>query len=209
MSSAGFDATKQAHPAEASIRMDIDSNVGNRTDIAQLGAKVVHAVGPEVLRLEHGRPLQFLRAQIPIRILVPKRRLYRHLMRKIAFEVCRVDFDVRDSPTMSKPQNDPVIAWPAAAPRFPSVRHAGGASRQQQIRHRAVVLVTAGYRRATVQSRCQINRLTARGTLPVVLDGSKSAKSCNTSIGKYIELQVRPGCCGRNGEKIALIPIQR
>src|SRR5271170_5403957 len=108
--------------------MDIDSYVGNCTDIAQLGAKVVHAVGPEVLWFEHDWPLRRVRAQILIRISAPKRRLYRHLMRKISLEECCVNFDARDSPAMSEPQNDPVIAWSAPTPRFPSARHAGGAS---------------------------------------------------------------------------------
>src|ERR1700689_3623974 len=118
------------HPdaAQAAIRMDIDSHMRDRPQLAQLVAEAMHTIGLQKLRLQQQRPRQAQAAQVGLRIRAQQRALDRHLVRVVAFVVGGIDVNALDSAAMAQAQNDPVIARSAPSARLPSVGHVHAAA---------------------------------------------------------------------------------
>jgi len=142
--------------------------MGDASARRHLVAEHVQLIGLHPLGREQLRPVQALADQAGIRLLRQRRAMDRDLVRVVAAKVGGVHFYALDTSGMSKLQDDPVEAGFPAPARLPAVGHAGAAPGQQQIVHRAVMLVAAGQGATAIERRGQIDRLGA-GRAPIAL----------------------------------------
>jgi hypothetical protein len=111
--------------------MNVDPHVRNGPDIEQLGSKLNDVVRLQELWFQEHGPKETLAGQIRILYVVQQRGVDGYLMRVVAFEVGRIDFNMLDAAGMTQAENDPIGPRLAPPTGFPTVRHARATARQQ------------------------------------------------------------------------------
>src|ERR1700678_4320721 len=130
-SSCALRPSEQSDSAEAAVRMNVDPHVRNGPDIEQLCSKLNDVVRLQELWLQEHGPKETLAGQIRIRYVAKQGGVDGYLMRVVAFEVGRIDFNMLDAAGMTQGENDPIGPRLAPTTGFPTVRHARATARQQ------------------------------------------------------------------------------
>src|SRR5882762_9132935 len=121
--------SEQSDSAEAAVRMNVDPHVRNGPDIEQLCSKLNDVVRLQELRFQQRGPEKTLAGQIRILYVAQQCGIDGYLMRVVAFEVGRIDFNMLDAAGMTQAENDPIGPRLAPPTGFPTVRHARGTAR--------------------------------------------------------------------------------
>ena len=111
--------------------MNVDPHVRNGPDIEQLCSKLNDVVRLQELWFQQHGPKKTLAGQIRILYVAQQCGIDGYLMRVVAFEVGRIDFDMLYATGMTQGENDPIEPRLTPPPGFPAVRHAGATAREQ------------------------------------------------------------------------------
>src|SRR5258706_8688440 len=109
--------------------MNVDPHVRNGPDIEQLCSKLNDVVGLQELRFQQHGPKKTLAGQVRTLNVAQQGGIDGYLMRVVAFEVGRIDFDMLDAAGMTQAEKDPIGPGLAPPPGFPTVRHARATAR--------------------------------------------------------------------------------